>query len=58
MNLWLAKINHLTVREVSVRGFGNRLPPCPVVQYDCFTQVLHRQHVLMGIEKDLSNRID
>jgi len=37
--------DHLAVLELVVRGFAHCLPPGPVVQYDCFTQLLHREYV-------------
>jgi hypothetical protein len=33
--------DHLTTRELVVRSLGHCLPPGPVVQYDCFAQLVH-----------------
>jgi hypothetical protein len=49
--------DHLAVLEFVVRGLAHCLPPGPVVQYDCFTQVVHREYVLMGIEKHVLSMI-
>jgi hypothetical protein len=47
--------DHLAVLELVVRGLAHCLPPGPVVQYDRFTQVAHREYVLIGIEKHIEN---
>ena len=46
--------DHLAFLELVVRGLAHCLPPGPVVQYDCLTQLVHREYVLIGTEKDLS----
>ena len=45
--------DHLATRELVVRSLGHCLPRSPIVQYDYFTQLVHREYVLMEIEKDL-----
>ncbi len=49
--------DHLVFLELVVRGLTDCLPPGPVVQYDCLTQLVHREYVLMGIEKVLDSLV-
>ena len=49
--------DHLVFLELVVRSLADCLPPGPVVQYDGLTQLVHREYVLMGIEKVLHSLV-